>query len=70
MSVRFAEQEGKKVIYLTPYILAAFPFVTSTYIVLLRTEGRLKLVVVLEAKGFIPDLQISDGAFLEALIFS
>lgn len=61
MNVRFAEQEGKKVIYLSPYIFATFPLVMSTYIVLLRTEGRLKLVVVLKAKGFIPDLQISDG---------
>lgn len=41
---------------------AAFPLVVSTYVALLRAEGRLKHMVVLEVKGFIPDLQISDGA--------
>lgn len=50
---------------------AAFCLVMSTYIVLVRAEMRLKQLVFLEVKSFIPDLQISDSfCFLEALIFS
>lgn len=37
-------------------------FTVSTYVVLLRAEGRRKHVAFQELNGFIPNLQISDGA--------
>lgn len=63
MSVRFAEQEGEEVIDHLICMLP-FPLLWVLNVVLLRAEGRLKHMVVLEVKGFIPDLQISDGASL------